>query len=117
MIRNGLLAVAAVLTLAGCANAQTSDDRDCFTIRSVRGYEVVDDRTVLVRISDDRRYLLETVENVDRALDWSSAIALDAPGNFVCTGSGSGVQLFGGRERRSFLVRSVTRAPEPAQGS
>ncbi len=117
MIRNGLIAIAGAIALTACASTtaqQSADGRDCFYVRSVRGYEVVDDRTILVRISDQQRYHLTTVTPIENALDYSSRIAIDAPGGFVCTGGGAGVEILGGRDRRSFFVNSVTRAPAEA---
>lgn len=119
MIRNGLLALAAALALSACAStAQSMEDRDCFYTRSVRGYEVVDDRTILVRINDQERYLLTTIGPIENALNWSSRIAIRAPGSLVCTGSGAGVEIYGGPDRRTFGVTSITRAaPETPSAS
>lgn len=117
MIRNGLIAIAGALALSACANTaaqQSAEGRDCFYTRSVRGYEVVDDRTILVRISDQQRYHLTTLTPIEQSLDYSSRIVINAPGGFVCTGGGSGVEILGGRDRRSFFVSSVTRAPAEA---
>ncbi len=118
MIRNGLLALAAALALTACASAaQSTEDRDCFYTRAVRGYEVVDSRTVLVRINDQERYLLTTIGPIENALNWSSRIAIRAPGNLVCTGSGAGVEIYGGPDGRSFGVNSITRAAPEAAAS
>ena len=114
MIRNGLIAIAGALALSACASAtaeQNADGRDCFYTRSIRGYEVVDESTVRVRINSQQRYQLTTVTPIENSLDYSSRIAIDAPGGFVCTGSGSGVEILGGRNGRSFFVNSVTRVP------
>lgn len=112
MLRNGLAALISALALTSCAApAQSAEDRDCFYVRNVRGYEVVDDRTILVRINDRERYLLTTMVPIENALDWSSRINITAPGGFVCTGAGAGVDIEGGRDRRTFSVTSVTRAP------
>jgi hypothetical protein len=113
MIRNGLFVLAAALALTACASptAQSTEDRDCFYVRNVRGYEVPDDRTVLVRINNRERYLLSTIGPIENSLDWSSRISIRAPGGFVCTGSGAGVEILGGRNGRTFGVSSVTRAP------
>lgn len=119
MTRNGLLALVAALALNACASAtQSTEDRDCFYTRSVRGYEVVDDRTILVRINDQERYLLTTIGPIENALNWSSRIAIRAPGGLVCTGGGAGVEIYGGPDRRTFGVTSITRAaPEAPSAS
>lgn len=110
MIRTGLFVLGASFTLTACATpAQSTEDRDCFYVRNVRTYQVPDERSVIARISDRRRYRLTTLVPIENALDWSSRISIRSPGGFVCTGSGASVQILGGRDGRTFDVTSVTR--------
>lgn len=113
MIRKGFLALTA-LGLAGCASAaSTTDtaDRDCFQTRSVTGYEIVDSNTVLIRVGTERRYHLTTFERTN-GLDFGFGATIRSPRGFVCEGSGSSVEIIGGRPQRSYGVRAVTRAPD-----
>lgn len=108
------------LSLAACATEnggapQDAASRDCFFASQVNGYEVIDDRTVQVR-AGTQRYLLTTSFNA-RELDWTQAIAIRSTTGSICTGNGLGVEIIGGEPRRTYPIQSVTRAPDPPQGS
>ncbi len=115
MVRVSFIVLA--LALSGCASAgaqqASAGDRDCFRSSQVRGYNVVDDRHVEIRVGASERYILETGWNA-RDLDWSNHIALRSTTGSICTGNGLGVDIFGGEPRQRYTVVSIARAPEPA---
>lgn len=113
MIRYGFLALVA-LGLAGCASAAAQGaaaERDCFRTRSVTGYEIVDSRTIRVRIGTERRYDLTTFENTS-GLDFGFGATISSRTGFVCEGDSANVEITGGRPQRTYGVRNVTRAPD-----
>lgn len=114
MLRIALLAAA--LTLGACASSETTtasnagSDRDCFRSLDVRGYSVVDDHNVKLRVSPAREYIL-TIPQQSRDLDWTRAISVRSASNFICVGDPSGVQLLGGDPPIPFQVTRIQRAP------
>ncbi|MEZ5957424.1 MAG: DUF6491 family protein [Hyphomonadaceae bacterium] len=114
MLRIAILAGALVLgACASSTGATASDaggDRDCFRALDVRGYSVVDDHRVKLRISPAREYILTIPQN-SRDLDWTRAISVRSASSFVCVGDPSGVQLMGGDPPMPFQVTSIERAP------
>jgi hypothetical protein len=116
MLRTSFFALA--LLTAGCASdgaTQTADNgRECFRSSQVRGYNVIDDSHVEIRVGANDRYVLETGWNA-RDLNWDNAIALRSSTGRICTGNGLGVDIFGGEPRRRYTVVSIVRAPEPAE--
>jgi|CXWL01.1.fsa_nt_gi hypothetical protein len=115
MLRTAILAGAA-LALGACASStgatasSAGGDRDCFRALDVRGYSVVDDHRVKLRISPAREYILTIPQN-SRDLDWTHAISVRSASNFVCVGDPSGVQLMGGDPPMPFQVTNIERAP------
>lgn len=121
MLRLTVLATA--LALAGCASptgassASASNDRDCFRTLDVRGYSVVDDHRVQLRVSPSRQYIV-TIPQQTRDLDWTHAISVRSMSSFICAGDPSGVQLMGGDPPFPYQVTNIERAPtDVAQGS
>jgi hypothetical protein len=116
MLRSSLFALA--FLAAGCASdgaTQTAaGDRDCFRSSQVRGYNVVDDRHVELRVGANERYILETDWNA-RDLNWDQRIGLRSTTGSICTGNGLGVDIIGGEPQRRYTIVSIIRAPEPAQ--
>lgn len=116
--------LAAALTLSACASSgatasRARSDRDCFRALDVRGYSVVDDHRVKLRISPAREYILTIPQN-SRDLDWTHAISVRSMSSFICVGDPSGVQLMGGDPPFPFQVTNIERAPTEeaaAQGS
>lgn len=114
----GMIAAAALLTLAGCAstateNAASAGPRDCFRADNVSGYSVIDDHNIGVR-AGARSYILTTTWNA-RDLDWTQAIAIRSTTDWICTGNGLGVDIIGGNPERTFPVSSIARAPNDEQ--
>jgi hypothetical protein len=120
MLRSLILASA--VALSACASSETSsasaaESRDCFRALDVRGYSVIDDHTVGVRISPQRRYAL-TIPSNTRDLDWTHAISIRSVTSFICVGAPSGVTLMGGDPPFPYQVTSIERLPvEAAEGS
>lgn len=115
MLRKTLLV--ACLALAACASTETSTasasagDRDCFRALDVRGYSVLDENRIGVRISPQRNYILTIVPGQTRNLDWEHAISVRSTTSFICVGAPSGVQLMGGDPPFPYQVRAIERAP------
>ena len=108
----------ATLALAACAAQSPSDPslagRDCFNANTARGFEMIDQNNIRVRVGANRHYILTTTWNA-RDLDWTQTIGLRSTSGWVCTGPGLGVDVIGGRPRRTFPISSITRQPdEPA---
>jgi hypothetical protein len=113
MIRIALLAGALALGACASSTATASNaggDRDCFRSLDVRGYSVVDDHRVKLRVSPAREYILTIPQN-SRDLDWTRAISVRSASNFICVGDPSGVQLMGGDPPFPFQVTHIERAP------
>lgn len=114
MLRIALLAGA--LALSACASSTSATasnaggDRDCFRSLDVRGYSVVDEHRVKLRVSPAREYILSIPQN-SRDLDWTRAISVRSASNFICVGDPSGVQLMGGDPPMPFQVTNIERAP------
>lgn len=115
MVRVSFIALALALSACASTSAQTAaGDRDCFFSSQIRGYSVIDDRHVDIRVGVNDHYILETGWNA-RDLDWSQHIALRTTTGSICTGNGLGVEILGGEPRQRYTVVSIARAPEPAQ--
>jgi hypothetical protein len=103
--------LAAALSLAACATDAPTADRDCFRSGQVHGFELVDDNHVRLTVGAGRAYVLKTMWNA-RDLDWATRIALRSSTGLICTGSGVGVEVIGGRPRRAYPIESIERAPD-----
>jgi hypothetical protein len=116
MLRTTILA-ATVLALAACASPGASmasnagGDRDCFRALDVRGYSVLDDGRVSLRVSPQRQYILSISPQDAENLDWEHAISVRSVTSFICVGAPSGVQLMGGDPPMPYQVRAIERAP------
>ena len=106
----GALALGACASPTGATASNASGDRDCFRSLDVRGYSVVDEHRVKLRVSPAREYILSIPQN-SRELDWTRAISVRSASNFICVGDPSGVQLMGGDPQTPFMVTSIERAP------
>ncbi len=116
MLRFALLAGALALSACASSNAQSAStgssggSRDCFRSLDVRGYSIVDDHNVKLRISPAREYILTIPQN-SRDLDWTHAISVRSASSFICVGDPSGVQLMGGDPPMPFQVTNIERVP------
>ncbi len=111
------LVLAAAVALGACAStestsasAATGESRDCFRALDVRGYSVIDEHTVGVRISPARRYAL-TIPSNSRDLDWTHSISIRSVTSFICVGQPSGVSLYGGDPPFPHQVTAIERLP------
>lgn len=109
------LVLAAAVALGACASTETTsasaaESRDCFRALDVRGYSVIDEHTVGVRISPARRYALSIPTNT-RDLDWTHAISIRSVTSFICVGAPSGVTLMGGDPPFPHQVTAIERLP------
>jgi hypothetical protein len=118
--------LAAALLLAACASApppEGSAERDCFRANTVNSFDMIDRNHVRIRVGVSRHYVLTTMWNAND-LDWSQRIAIRSTNGWICTGNGLGIELIGGRPRRTYPIVGIERAPEappeepaPAQAS
>jgi hypothetical protein len=121
MLRTTTL-IAAALALAACAAPGTSTasnaggDRDCFRALDVKGYGIVDERRVRLRVSPQRQYIL-TIPTNTRDLDYNHAISVRSVTSFICVGDPSGVTLMGGDPPFPYQVTAIERAPAETSGS
>jgi hypothetical protein len=118
------LAICAALTLGGAvaetshaeeqqASGASDDGRDCFRAIHARRYDVLDDHSVRVRISQRRTYTLVTSENA-ADLDWGRGLAVSSDTGWVCTGDVRGaVYITGGDMGNRYGIDTVTRDPYP----
>lgn len=109
-----ITAIALALAIGACASttstsASAAGDRDCFRALDVRGYSVVDDHRVKLRVSPTREYIL-TIPQSSRDLDWTHAISVRSTTSFICVGHPAGVQLMGGDPPFPFQVTAIERA-------
>ncbi|MBL8546875.1 MAG: hypothetical protein JNL81_10445 [Hyphomonadaceae bacterium] len=109
-----LCLVLAALSLGACASStestEASDARDCFRTFDVRGYGVVDDHRVRLRINSRRAYIVTIRENT-RDFDITSPLSVQSSSGFVCVGDTLGVRLVRGDDHFPSLVTAVERAP------
>jgi len=114
-----LAASTLALVLGACATQETSESessRDCFRTLDVRGYGVVDEQRIRVRVSPQREYILTLIQPT-RDIDWTHAISLRSVTSFICVGSGNGVQVMGGDPPIATQVTRIERAPNNEQPS
>ncbi|HRE44764.1 MAG TPA: DUF6491 family protein [Terricaulis sp.] len=122
MLRSLFLAAAA-LTLAACASTGASEQtasaaapaQDCFRNDDIFGYGVIDNHNIEVR-ARGRYYILTTNWNA-RDLDWTQAIAIRSPTNWICVGNGLGVEIIGGEPQNRYSVVSIQRKPEEPEAT
>jgi hypothetical protein len=116
MLRILTMATAA-LALSACAtNATTAasrEARDCFRAIDVDRYGIVDENRIRVTVSPTRHYIL-TISPSTRDFEFTNAMALVSPTNFICTGNGWDLELHAGNPPRSHRVVTVERAPPDA---
>jgi hypothetical protein len=121
MLRTTLF-LAAALALSACASSGTTTasnaggSRDCFRALDVKGYGIVDERRVRLRVSPQRQYIL-TITQHTRDLDYDHNIAVRSVTSFICVGDPSGVTLMGGDPPFPYQVTAIERAPAETTGS
>lgn len=116
MSRLSILAIATIAASA-CAtqSAAAPDGRDCFSNSQINGYSIIDDNHIRVSVGAGRNYILTTNWNA-RDLVWTENLAIRSATNWICTGNGLGVEVIGGRPRRTYPIQGIEREPEkPAQ--
>lgn len=122
---HAFLVASAALLFAGAAIGQTpapdedrpvmrpGEGRDCFHMRYVRSYAIIDEHNVRVRFSRTRTYTLTTSENA-ADLEWGRNVGVSSDTGWVCTGDVRGaVYVTGGDMDNRYGVDTVTRDPYP----
>lgn len=106
----------AALSLSACASPNSGADtaaRDCFRTSDVRGYGVVDEHRVRMRVGGQRAYILIIREDT-RRFDPTDAIAVRSSSGYVCVGQTGGVSIVGNDPLFPSFVTSIERE---SQGS
>lgn len=117
-----LLAAAAAAAYAGApasAEAPRAQARDCFSARSVNGFNPVGREAVDVRVGANRRYRLE-LAGYCPDVDWSWRIALRTRGgsSWICQGMDAELVIPSPTGPQSCLVTSVRRlTPEEIEAA
>lgn len=109
-----ITAIALALAIGACASttgtsASAAGGRDCFRALDVRGYSIVDDHRVKLRVSSTREYIITIPQN-SRDLDRTLAISVRSTTSFICVGHPVGVQLVGSDDF-PYQVIAIERAP------
>jgi hypothetical protein len=136
------LAVAAALALAACSSSpeerpapieNASDrggrggsreaapstqaaERDCFSVRAVTGFTVVDDETVRIEVGASRAYEIDAGGATCRNLRYANAIALESEpaSSFLCTGSAATSATIRTDQGDECLIEAVRALAPPA---
>jgi hypothetical protein len=69
------------------------------------------DNHIRVSVGAGRHYILTTNWNA-RDLVWTENVAIRSTTSWICTGNGLGVELIGGRPRRTYPIQGIEREPE-----
>jgi hypothetical protein len=115
-----IAAAAALTALAGCSALPGGSPgtphtaRDCFNVRSITGFNYIEDDTIRVSVSPSRSYDLETQASSCFNLRHANTISLSTgPSNFLCVGDGASVSARVVTDQGDrCLVTAVSRAPE-----
>ena len=112
MTRLSTLAIAAI-AVSACVtqSAAAPAGRDCFSNSQINGYSILDDNHIRVSVGAGRHYILTTNWNA-RDLVWTENVAIRSTTNWICTGNGLGVEVIGGRPRRTYPIQGIEREPE-----
>jgi hypothetical protein len=125
MIRETLAAYAALAFLGFSAVADdtppaeepapATQDRDCFRTAQIRGWGVIDEDTLRVRINSRRQYALHLQIPAPRAR-FATSIGVNSRSGWVCTGREVGVDVnVGDSTARTWIVDHVERLPPPTE--
>jgi hypothetical protein len=113
-VLSAVIGIVAVLSAGqDQAVAQDGPQRECFSARSVNGFNPVDEDTVDIRVGANRRYRLELVGYCPD-VDWSMGIALRTRGgsSWICQGMDAELIVPSPTGRQNCLVSSVRRLSE-----
>src|SRR5262249_44603996 len=118
-MRRTFLALALFTLAIGSATAQdnapaaTPQARDCFPNEQIDHWRQTDAQTVQVYVHARRSYLL-TLAGDARRLRFVMSIALQSPGDWICTGHEPGVMLHSlSQIHGDWVIENVARAPLP----
>lgn len=114
--RLAVLVIGAALASSGCASAPAPTGRDCFLNRQINGYAVIDNHHVRVSVGANRHYVLTTDWNA-HDLEWTERIAIRSASDWICTGSGLGVDIIGGEPRRRYPISAIALEAQLAPGT
>ena len=100
------LSASATPVLAATARAQGSD---CFRVRDVNNYHVINPHTLRVHISREREYDLTTDMGFLNDLNYSIHLSLHAGSHYICAGPGGDTEIRNGGE--TWGVTNISRVP------
>ena len=111
-----LLAAAAIVLIsasaapvAGAAATAPVQGADCFRVRDVNNYHVIDAHTLRVHISREREYDLTTAMGFLNDLNFNNHVRLSAGLSRICAGPGGDTEIRNGSE--SWSVTTISRVP------
>lgn len=107
-------AALAALGLSACTSPNSgsaTEARDCFRTSDVRGYGVVDEHSVRLRVGGQRAYIL-TIREDTRRLDPTQPIAVQSSSGYVCVGQMGGVSIAVNDPLFASHVTSIERASD-----
>lgn len=110
-------AALAALSLSACASPNSGLEtaaRDCFRTSDVRGYGVVDEHSVRLRVGAQRAYIL-TIREDTRRFDPTEPIAVQSSSGYVCVGEIGGVRIVGNDPLFPAYVTSIERPSHGAE--
>lgn len=118
------IAAAIALSAAQTAAAETpakapDEEKSCFFVNQISGWNRIDDKTVRVTVSSKRQYDLTLMSPTFSGLH-QEVIGIKAdPSNYVCTGNGLGVSVITGEVAgpSSYPVTKVTLVPPVRKAS
>ena len=112
------LAAAIGLSATQTASAETpakapDEEKSCFFVNQISGWNRIDDKTVRVTISSKRQYDLSLMSSTFGGLHQEVIGVKSAPSNLLCTGNGLGVSVVTGETvgPSSYPVTKVTLVP------
>lgn len=106
-----LLISASAAPLGASAATSPAQGSDCFRVRDVNNYHVIDAHTLRVHISRTREYDLTTDMGFLNDLNYDIRVSLHAGSSYICAGSGGDTEIRHGGE--TWGVTSIARVPAP----
>ncbi len=104
-----LLISASAAPLAASAATSSAQGADCFRVRDVNNYHVINAHTLRVHISREREYDLTTDMGFLNDLNYSIHVSLHAGSPYICAGPGGDTEIRNNGE--TWGVTNIARVP------
>ncbi len=103
----GIVAVsAAIPASAEHESIATDKERQCLYVRSINGFNSIDDEHVIFTVGANKKYLVSTF-NKCHNLDWSEQIAIKSSGSWTCSYSADKLIYSDGISHRTCLISNI----------